>query len=63
MGIAVVIWVSAAFAGFESVRKLIVHGHTAHVGAGIAGAALGLVGNHAVARYKLMLAGASTRPP
>lgn len=28
VGIAVVIWASAAFAGFESVRKLIEHGHT-----------------------------------
>ena len=28
IGIAVVIWASAAFAGFESIRKLIEHGHT-----------------------------------
>ena len=55
IGIAVVIWASAAFAGFESVRKLIEHGHTAHVGAGIAGAALGIAGNQAVARYKLIV--------
>jgi cation diffusion facilitator family transporter len=54
VGIAVVIWASAAFAGYESVRKLIEHGHTAHVGAGIAGAALGIIGNQAVARYKLV---------
>jgi hypothetical protein len=54
VGIAVVIWASAAFAGFESVRKLIEHGHTAHVGAGIAGAALGIIGNQVVARYKLV---------
>lgn len=53
IGIAVVIWASAAFAGYESVRKLIYHGHTAHVGAGIAGAVLGIVGNQLVARYKL----------
>ncbi len=53
IGIAVVIWASAAFAGFESIRKLIEHGHTAHVGAGIAGAALGIIGNQVVARYKL----------
>ena len=52
IGIAAVIWVSAAFAGFESIRKLIEHGHTAHVAAGIAGAALGIVGNQVVARYK-----------
>ena len=28
IGIAVVIWASAAFAGYESIRKLIEHGHT-----------------------------------
>jgi len=53
IGIAVVIWASAAFAGYESVRKLIGHGATSHVGLGIAGAALGIAGNQAVARYKL----------
>ena len=55
VGIAVVIWASAAFAGYESVRKLVEHGHTAHVGAGIAGAVLGIVGNQVVARYKLVV--------
>lgn len=55
IGIAVVIWASAAFAGAESVRKLAGHGHTAHVGAGIAGAVLGIVGNQLVARYKLVI--------
>jgi cation diffusion facilitator family transporter len=55
VGIAVVIWASAAFAGFESIRKLVEHGHTAHVGAGIAGAALGIIGNQVVARYKLVV--------
>jgi cation diffusion facilitator family transporter len=49
IGIAVVIWASAAFAGYESVRKLIEHGHTAHVAAGIAGAVLGIIGNQVVA--------------
>jgi cation diffusion facilitator family transporter len=53
VGIAVVIWASAAFAGYESIRKLIEHGHTSHVGVGIAGAVLGIVGNQAVARYKM----------
>ena len=52
IGIAVVIWASAAFAGFESIRKLIHHGHTTHVAAGIAGAALGIIGNQLVAWYK-----------
>ena len=53
IGIAVVIWASAAFAGFQSVRKLVEHGHTAHVAAGITGAVLGILGNQVVARYKL----------
>jgi cation diffusion facilitator family transporter len=55
VGIAVVIWASAAFAGYESVRKLVEHGHTSFVGAGIAGAVLGIVGNQVVARYKLVV--------
>jgi len=53
IGIAVVIWASAAFAGAESVRKLIEHGHTTDVGWGIAGAVIGIAGNQVVARYKL----------
>jgi cation diffusion facilitator family transporter len=55
VGIALVIWASAAFAGYESIRKLVEHGHTAHVGAGIAGAVIGIVGNQVVARYKLIV--------
>jgi cation diffusion facilitator family transporter len=55
IGIAAVIWASAAFAGIESVRKLLEHGHTTDVGWGIAGAAIGIVGNQAVARYKLVV--------
>jgi cation diffusion facilitator family transporter len=55
IGIAVVIWASAAFAGYESIRKLIAHGHTTHIGAGIAGAIIGILGNLAVARYKLIV--------
>jgi cation diffusion facilitator family transporter len=53
IGIALVVWASAAVAGLESVRKLLEHGRTAHVGVGIAGAVLGIVGNQVVARYKL----------
>jgi cation diffusion facilitator family transporter len=53
IGIAIVIWASAAFAGLESIRKLLEHGRTTHVGAGIAGAAVGIIGNQVVARYKL----------
>jgi cation diffusion facilitator family transporter len=51
----VVIWVSAAFAGVESLRKFLEHGSTAHVGAGIAGALIGIAGNQVVARYKLVV--------
>jgi cation diffusion facilitator family transporter len=54
IGIAVVIWASAAFAGFESIRKLIEHGHTTHVGWGVVGALIGIIGNQVVARYKLI---------
>jgi cation diffusion facilitator family transporter len=55
IGIAIVIWASAAFAGAESVRKLIEHGHTTNVGWGIVGAVIGIVGNQLVARYKLIV--------
>jgi hypothetical protein len=54
IAIAVVIWASAAFAGLESVRKLLAHGATAHVGIGIAGAVVGIAGNQVVACYKLV---------
>lgn len=53
VGIAVVIWASAVLAGIESVHKLLEHGTTSHVGWGIAGAAIGILGNQVVARYKL----------
>ena len=55
IGIAIVIWASAGFAGYESIRKLIDHGPTSHVGVGIAGAAIGILGNQIVARYKLVV--------
>src|SRR6202453_5198702 len=55
IGIAVVIWASAAFAGYESIRKLLDHGTTGHVALGIAGAALGIAGSQVVARYKLVV--------
>ncbi len=53
VGIAVVVWASAAFAGYESIRKLIEHGRTSFVGLGIAGAVIGIIGNQVVARYKM----------
>lgn len=53
LGVALVIWVSAAVAGIESYRKLVGHGHTTAVYVGMGGALLGIVGNQLVARYKL----------
>ncbi len=55
LGVALVIWASAVFAGVESVRKLLSHAGTSHVGLGIAAAALGILGNQLVARYKLVV--------
>jgi cation diffusion facilitator family transporter len=55
VGIAVVIWASAILAGAESIAKLVRHGSTHHLGWGIAGAAVGIVGNQVVARYKLVV--------
>jgi cation diffusion facilitator family transporter len=55
LGIALVIWASAVFAGIESYRKLVGHGTTTSVYMGIAGAVLGIVGNQLVARYKLRI--------
>jgi cation diffusion facilitator family transporter len=52
LGVALVIWLSAVFAGVESYRKLVHHGGTAHLGVGMTGAVLGVVGNQLVARYK-----------
>jgi cation diffusion facilitator family transporter len=55
IGIAVVIWASAGFALAESIRKIISHAGTSHVGIGIAAAAVGIIGNQLVARYKLIV--------
>jgi len=55
LGVALVIWASAVFAGIESYRKLIGQGTTSHVGWGIAGALVGIVGNQVVARYKQVI--------
>ncbi len=52
LGVAMVIWVSAVFAGYESYRKLTGHGTTTDVWFGMAGAVLGIAGNQAVAWYK-----------
>jgi cation diffusion facilitator family transporter len=52
LGVALVIWASAVFAGVESSRKLLGEGPTQQVGIGIAAAVLGIIGNQAVAAYK-----------
>ncbi len=55
LGVALVIWASAVFAGVESYRKLVGHGHTSSVYLGMVGAVLGIIGNQVVARYKLRI--------
>lgn len=55
LGVALVIWISAVFAGIESYRKLVGAASTSHVGWGMAGALLGIAGNLAVARYKAVV--------
>jgi cation diffusion facilitator family transporter len=52
LGVALVIWASAVFAGFVSIHKLTEHGTTTHLPFGIAAAAIGIIGNQVVARYK-----------
>jgi cation diffusion facilitator family transporter len=56
LGIALVIWGSAVFAGWESYRKLVSHQGTAHLGVGMLAAVIGMVGNLAVSRYKAHVA-------
>jgi cation diffusion facilitator family transporter len=55
LGVALVIWASAVFAGVESYFKLVGNGETTHVGLGMGGAVLGIIGNQLVARYKLVI--------
>jgi cation diffusion facilitator family transporter len=52
LGVALVIWASAVFAGVVSVHKLTEHGQTSHLGLGVTAAAIGIIGNQVVARYK-----------
>jgi cation diffusion facilitator family transporter len=52
LGVALVIWASAVFAGVESYHKLINGGATRHLAVGIIGAAFAIAANQAVARYK-----------
>jgi cation diffusion facilitator family transporter len=51
-GVALAIWASAVFAGVVSIHKLTHHGHTTHLGLGMAAAVVGIIGNQVVARYK-----------
>ncbi len=55
IGVALVIWGSALVAGVESVTKLLRHGGTGYLAWGIAAAAVGVLGNQLVARYKLLV--------
>jgi cation diffusion facilitator family transporter len=57
LGVALVIWGSAVFAGWVSVHKLVHHGTTTHLGLGMAAAVVGIVGNQVVARYKKRVGG------
>lgn len=52
LGVALVVWASAAFAAVVSIHKLTEHGRTTHLLLGVAAAAVGIVGNQVVARYK-----------
>ena len=52
LGVALVIWASAAFAGYQSYEKLFHHTPTTSIGLGMAAAVLGMIGNQAVAAYK-----------
>ncbi|HLH26131.1 MAG TPA: cation diffusion facilitator family transporter [Chloroflexota bacterium] len=56
LGVALVIWASALFAGYESYQKLIAATGTTHLPAGIAAAVIGIGGNFVVARYKAHVA-------
>jgi cation diffusion facilitator family transporter len=56
LGIALVIWGSAVFAGYESYQKFLTRAETRHLGVGMFAAALGMVGNLVVARYKAHVA-------
>lgn len=52
LGVALVIWLSAVLAGYQSYLKFVRNAGTSHLAIGIAGAAIGIIGNQLVARYK-----------
>jgi cation diffusion facilitator family transporter len=53
LGVALVIWASAAFAAVASYHKLIEHGTTSHLPLAMVAAVIGMLGNQGVAWYKL----------
>ena len=55
LGVALVIWLSAGLAGYESYRKLVTGAGTNYVTLGMAAAVIGILGNLAVSRYKLRI--------
>ena len=55
LGVALVIWASAVFAGYESYQKLVHHTPTTSIPLGMTAAVLGIIGNQAVAAYKRRL--------
>jgi cation diffusion facilitator family transporter len=56
LGVALVVWASALFAGYASYQKLIAATETTHLSAGMAAAVIGMGGNFAVSRYKAQVA-------
>lgn len=52
LGVALVVWASAVFAGYVSIHKLLEGGRTTHLAAGMIAAVVGIVGNQVVASYK-----------
>jgi cation diffusion facilitator family transporter len=52
LGVALVIWASAVFAGVESYRKLVNQGGTRHLALGMTAAVIAIIANQVVARYK-----------
>ena len=52
LGVALVIWASAVFAGIQSYQKLIHNSGTNHLVPGMVAAVVGVIGNQVVARYK-----------
>jgi len=56
LGVSLVIWCSAVFAGWESYEKLVSHASTTHLRVGMAAAVFGMIGNLVVSKYKLHVA-------